>query len=468
MPATAPLLRIELRRNAMLWVLPVAIGLFYYHAYRHVMVGPALWNERAMSLQNDTLLDFVAPVTGAAAWTGWRESRRAVTEMLTSTARPRWARHLATWAASTCWAMAGYVACVGVVYAITARQVAWGGPLWWPAVVGAAGIPVLSAFGFAAGVLFPSRFTTPLVVVIAFAALLVSDHPGGNSRAAWALSPLVAGSAAVGADPNVAIFYHYLPDLPIAQVMFLAGLTMVLLGAIGLPATSGGWRLRTGAAALAAAGLAAAGTAVGLAGTARLDAHGMTVIPALHDAASDQPIRYTPACGGSPVQICLHPLYAADLAVVISAVEPVLSQVAGLPGAPARLSQALPEFVPGQGSAPPANPSEFALTGVPGAADDAGALAANAAFTIGRDVLGVTQGPPASGSPAQQAVLSALLTGSPSSQLSGLASQLVPPGSPAAAAARRFAALPAAARHRWLVQHIAALRDGGVTLAQLP
>jgi len=36
------------------------------------------------------------------------------------------------------------------------------------------------------------------------------------------------------------------------------------------------------------------------------------------------------------------------------------------------------------------------------------------------------------------------------------------------AAARRFAALPASARHAWLAAHLAALRAGHITLAQLP
>ena len=39
---------------------------------------------------------------------------------------------------------------------------------------------------------------------------------------------------------------------------------------------------------------------------------------------------------------------------------------------------------------------------------------------------------------------------------------------PVYAAARRFAALPAAARHAWLAAHLAALRAGRLTLAQLP
>ncbi len=39
---------------------------------------------------------------------------------------------------------------------------------------------------------------------------------------------------------------------------------------------------------------------------------------------------------------------------------------------------------------------------------------------------------------------------------------------PISAAARRFAGLPPAVRHDWLVRHLAALRAGRITLAQLP
>jgi len=42
------------------------------------------------------------------------------------------------------------------------------------------------------------------------------------------------------------------------------------------------------------------------------------------------------------------------------------------------------------------------------------------------------------------------------------------PGSPAAAAARRFAVLPASTRHMWLLRYLTALRAGQITLAQLP
>jgi hypothetical protein len=42
------------------------------------------------------------------------------------------------------------------------------------------------------------------------------------------------------------------------------------------------------------------------------------------------------------------------------------------------------------------------------------------------------------------------------------------PGSPYDDAAKRFAALPAAARHAWLVAHLTALRAGRITLSELP
>jgi len=44
----------------------------------------------------------------------------------------------------------------------------------------------------------------------------------------------------------------------------------------------------------------------------------------------------------------------------------------------------------------------------------------------------------------------------------------LPAGTPIALAAQRFAALPPAARHAWLTQHVAALRAGQLTLAELP
>jgi hypothetical protein len=482
-PGGGKLLRIELRRNAMLWMLPVAVALFWYQAYRHVVALPPLWGIRAITMQNDTLLDFAMPVTGAAAWMGWRESRRHMGELMNGTPRPRWARHLATWAATTCWAMLGYLACVGVVYVITARQASSGGPLWWPAAVGAAGIPALTAAGFALGVLLPSRYTTPLVTIASFFALGFSSEAASNGHSYFLISPQVAGTPDIGADPGVAVFYHYLPDLSIAQVMFLTGLTVAVLGTLGLGARAGGRLLRGCAAVITTAGMIAAGTAVALAGRGVPDAGGMIVIPALHDAANDRPARYTPVCGHTQIPVCLNPVYASYLPAVAAALKPVLDEVAGLPGAPARVVQSPIEFQQGQGNSfgvinrvswtgrtlnvalPDALPGYLDTTGTQFTA----LVVQSAGIDILTATIGLSRG---QASAAEQEVLSALtasgvVIGASGPEGAGVAPS-VPLSQAARAAGRRFARLPAAQRRAWLLQHLAALRAGQVTLAQLP
>src|SRR5258708_35307967 len=189
--AAGRLLRLELRRSGMLWMLPVGGVLFWYNAFRESMAQPAMWNLRAMTMQHGVLLDFASPVVGAAAWMGSREGRRHLTDLIGTVSRPRWTAQLATWAAVTCWALVAYCCCVGVLYGLTARQAPWGGPLWWPAVVGAAGLPPLSAVGLGAGASCPGRFTGPAVPVGAVFALGFRSQPRApqcqaSRTASWA------------------------------------------------------------------------------------------------------------------------------------------------------------------------------------------------------------------------------------------------------------------------------------------
>ena len=142
--------------------------------------------------------------------------------------------------------MLAYLGCA-VVYGVTARQAVGGGPLWWPLAVGAASLAALSALGFAAGALAPSRFTGPLTSIAAFFALGLSPELINGSQSYWVVSPVVTAPWDLGPVPGVAIFYHYLPDLSIAQVMFLAGLTAAVLGALALPGNSGRRSLRAAA-----------------------------------------------------------------------------------------------------------------------------------------------------------------------------------------------------------------------------
>jgi hypothetical protein len=488
--AAGRLLRLELKRNAMLWLLPLALGLFWYNGYREIMAVPPMWNLRAMTLQNRMLLDLIVPVTGAAAWMGSREGRRHITDLVEVTSRPRWARQLAVWAATTGWAMIGGLCCVGVVYVLTARQASWGGPLWWPAVVSLAGIPALTAIGFAAGALFPGRFVTPLAVLVVFFGLGFGTQAASGDHSYWQISPLTAGAFDIGAAPGVATFYPYLPDLSMAQLMFLAGLTVAVLGILGLsgasgvrwrPADSGGRWLRGFAAILTVAGLAATGTAVALAGTGRLDPHGMIAIPALHDAASNQPVSYKPVCSRTATPICLNPAYAAYLPTVTAVLEPVLTEVADLPGAPARISQVAEVYQqePHNGLASlgvTPNMSELILPDqAPGQPGVNGAqFTDNLQMGYGLHLLTsvILGGRVTDASLAQQAVIAGslrLVPGGADPGLQAVYGRLLPaPGSPAGVAAHRFAALPAAAKNAWLRQHLAALRAGRISLGQLP
>jgi hypothetical protein len=481
-PAAARLLGLELRRNVMPWILPPAVALFLFDGYRTAVTMPPFWVLRAMTIQEHALLDFAPFVTGAAAWMGSRDGRRCTAELVGTTAVPRWPRNVATWAATTCWAEVAYLACVAAAYLATARQAAWGGPPWWPIAVGAASVAAFCALGFAAGVRFPSRFTAPLAAVVVLLVLVAALHPPGGS--VYALLSPVNSSLGLNLFPDIGVFYSYLPDLAIGEVMFLTGLALAALGALGLPTAAGGRRLRGLAAGLTVAGLAAAGTAVGLAGTARLDVHGMYEIPALHDAASDGPVTYIPVCTRAGIPVCVHPAFRNYLPEVTAALEPVLSQVAGLPGAPERVIQVATPLslndagypVPGSERVGGRPPVVYLPLGseVSGAAGSAEVLRSLAAPGIVDSVLGGR----GAGSPAQQAVESGLLKAAglpllrPSAGPGGNGPAVgVPgpePGSPAYAAAIRFAALPAEARHAWLVAHLAALRSGQLTPAQIP
>jgi hypothetical protein len=238
-------------------------------------------------------------------------------------------------------------------------------------------------------------------------------------------------------------------------------------------------------------GLAAAGTAVGLVETARLGPHGL-VIPALHDAANDRPISFTPVCGrATGVPVCLNPAYGRYLDDVTAALQPVLSEVAGLPGAPARASQVPGIYAGGESEIG----GVMTIKGRPPVLrmpiDAFSTLPGSVGFTDSRETTGRFAGlvrvlavhafvgaGPGVGTPAQQALQAALLQGAGvafaaqprlvDAAWSGSGTPPAPAGGAVYAAARRLAALPPAARHAWLTAQLGALRSGQLTLGQLP
>ncbi len=496
--SAARLLRIELRRNAMPWILPLIAALFWFDSYRPSTAMPPLWIWRTFwnMGQGHTIIDFGPFVAGVAAWMGSRDGRRGTTDLVTAAARPRYAAQLATWAATAIWAVGAYLVFVGVMFGVYAHQGMQGSPPWWWVAVGATAVIAFSAAGFAVGAFFPSRFAAPLAAFGAFLAMAMSSQTGFSHTSGWAL--ILPTNSNGNYQPMSGIFYPYLPDLPIARVMFLAGIAVAALGLPGLPARVGGTSLRRAAVVVTLAGVAAAGTAAGLADTARLGPHGM-VIPALHDAANDRPIRYTPVCGrAAGVPVCLNPAYRRYLPDVTAALRPVLAEMAGLPGAPARVTQVAGSYSRGEGGGGQA----MTISGRPPVLrmvlDALSTLPGSVGFTDGRETapqfadqlrvlfvhafVGAGTG---AGTSAQQAVQAALLQGAGvpfAAQPKALAvagllgpapghvsgSGPGPASGPIYAAASRFAALPTTARHAWLAAHLAALRVGQLTLAQLP
>jgi hypothetical protein len=334
-------------------------------------------------------------------------------------------------------------------------------------VAGAAVLCAFCALGFAAGVLLPGRFTAPLAALVTFLVLIVAFRVVLNEA-----HPTFALLSPMNSVPHgdAGVFFHYFPDLYIVQIMFFAGIAVAVLGGLGLATASGSRIVWRTAAVVTALGLAATCTGVGLAGTARVEANGV-VIPAVHDAASDRPIAYTPVCQQGAIPVCVHPAFRAYLPDLVAALNPLIHQFAGLPGAPVRVEQNASSTVPENGVA--SSPTEIdtlvgasatltgnppvlhlALTEVPSQPEPPSSQPPAAAGAFVDAVIGPAGG--TLGDPAQAAIEAALLDSAGSL-----------PGA-AAKAANRFAALAPSVQRAWLATHLRALRSGRIALAQVP
>ncbi len=479
-PPTEPiriLLRLtllELRRSPMPLMLPLVAALFWFDALRTGENLPAIWTQRASILPNHVLPDVGPIAAGMAAWAGGREQRRGTGDLTTSTARPRWLRHLASWGGALGWTLLAYAACATAIYLLAARVVPWGGPPVWPITVTGMAVAAFCTTGFVAGVLLPSRFTPPLAALgTLFVSILVFQSALSADRGVTLLSP---NNTVPPLDWG--IFHPVPPDLSIVQTIFFAGLVLLLLGALGL--IGSGHRLRT-AIAVALAGVAACVAGLALASTATRGGDGYEV-SALHDAASDKAIAYTPDCTqDSAIPVCVHPAFATDLSGASAAFAPLLAEVAGLPGAPTRVTQIdladLPQLTDARDRRAYGQFGAWStlVTGSNGAAvleygfgdpnafteaDTLGYLRSQAAQLV----IGHVIAPHESPDPAQLAVELALIR-----RAGAIADASSPaPDQAVTAAAERFAALSPAHAHAWLATHLDQLRAGQITPQELP
>jgi len=505
LPAAGRALRLEFKRNAVPYVLPLLAAVFYFDALRTADGFPPVWTLRASVIGDHMLFTFSAFAGGLAAWTGSREGRRNTLDLVASTPRAAWARLSVALAGTLCWVLLAFVAGVAVVYIQTALQATWGGPPLWPVFVGAAGVTAVTVIGFTAGVFFPGRFTAPLVAI---GVLLLSQIGFRESLNLTASSGTYALLSPTTSPPGVdaGVYYRVAPDLSIVQVMFMGGIAVALYGVLGLAprlrqlawasgrpslraalARDDDWLPSAVAVLLVACGVAASATAFALAGTAKPDALGGWQIPALHSAASDQPVPAAQDCtSGSGFQVCVHPAFGFYLADVAAALAPVAAEIAGLPGAPVGARE-VASLSGGQDvwSGISGNPPVFDFT-----AEHVGTMFGefygipdSASWRDGfRQGLldAFLEAPSQHAGPgpldaAQQAVEDVLLTSVGSPPLGASSGQTAVNGKlkPAtladiSVAAHRFGALSASARHAWLAAHLTALRAGHITLAQLP
>jgi hypothetical protein len=495
LPRSARALRLEFKRNAVPYVLPLLAGVFFFNTVRTADGFPPVWTLRASAITDHMLFEFTAFAGGLAAWAGSREGRRKTLDLVGTTPRAAWARLSVALAGTLCWLLLAFLAGVAVLYIQTALQATWGGPPLWPVLVGAAGVTVVAMIGFTCGVFLPGRFTAPLVAI---GALVLYQAGFRQALGVTASSGTYALLSPSSAPPSVdaGVYFRVAPDLSIAQVMFMGGIAVALFGVLGLApelrqltsagglrslraalARGDGWLLRAVVAILIPCGVAASWTAFALAGTAKPDAIGGWEIPALHSAASDQPVPATPDCASSSgFGVCVHPAFGFYLHDVAAALDPVAAEIAGLPGAPARAAE-VASLSGGKivMSGISGNPPVFEFTAQrvgPMFGEFFGIRDATWGEAFQQGLLdafltGPSQpdaGPvPAPLGAAQQAVEDALLIAVRSQPNSpGVTSAVV------SAAAQRFAALSASARHAWLSAHLAALRAGTITLAQIP
>jgi len=505
-PARA--LRLEIKHSPVAWTLPVLAVIFYLDTYRTATGLPPTWAYHASVITGHMLTYICVFGAGLAAWAGTREGRRKTGDLLATTARAAWTRKATVLAATAFWMVLAFLAETAVIYVQTAGQTTWGGPPLWPVAVGVVCTITACAIGFTAGTLFPGRFTAPIIAVAVFVLEFVGFKAVDDTydfRFSGGSYAVLTPGQGLPHLVEAGVFYRIPPDVSIAQLIFMGGLLLVAAGLLALSpaarvpgvrglslAAAGGRALAVLAAAAVAGGVAASTTAYSLAGTAQQSSlTGNWEIPALHDAASDRPVPYTPVCTSAAFPVCIHPAFDGYLDAVSAALQPAAAEVAGLPGTPVRAELAVDDALP----AAAGTTSVYGYSGT-GAGSIGGSWfggppgeVINAIWTQGYQqsflfwfVSGPAQNASGNPDPAQQAVADALLAkiGAPAPDLAPPqkaggppVSQSGPAGAQAsaaqiAAAASRFGSLSPAARRAWLTTHVAALRSGAITLAQIP
>ena len=92
LPGAARALRLEVKRSAVPYVLPLLAALYYFDSFRTADGFPPVWTLRASVVGDHMSFTFSAFAAGLAAWAGSREGRRKTRDLVGITPRAAWAR----------------------------------------------------------------------------------------------------------------------------------------------------------------------------------------------------------------------------------------------------------------------------------------------------------------------------------------------------------------------------------------
>ncbi|MEU3455209.1 ABC transporter permease [Micromonospora sp. NPDC006766] len=264
------------------------------------------------------LLILCALMVAAGAWQAGRERRRGMGELLASTPRPAWQPLLVSWLSVAVAGSAGAVAVLGGAAALVGAQATYPGrDWWWVLLVGLLALWAAAAFGVLVGRLVPYRAIAPIAGVATYVGLGATTYVDVY-RATW-LSPVRDNLRAELLIPG---------ELHLAQAAWLLALTATLL-------------------ALAARIRWVTVVAVALTAAAAVP---IVTGPRVSRLPTD-PRAVEPVCTTDGPPVCMARVNAFLLDDVAAAIQPLLTRMAGIPGAPTRAADStiLPDGqVPGQ------------------------------------------------------------------------------------------------------------------------
>ncbi|MEX1157940.1 MAG: hypothetical protein WEC79_03295 [Thermomicrobiales bacterium] len=328
MTATMRLFTIEARRSVALWFFPLmALVACWYADSRMSPIGVSLWRHNSAQI-GETLILLAPLMGGVAAWAAGRDRRRGVSDLLATTPLPAARRQLSGWGGTLVWGIAAYLVAGAFIVMVTLRANAWGTPSLAPVIIGLLTIVAASAIGYLVGSLIPSRLAPPLVPVALFLSIGLLNSGWFHDDSVTLLSPWTLIDRQLFQNPE-AVFYEPAPLHPLPMSLWLVGLTGLALAGVVLAR-------RRGVAVWS-----------GLACSAVVAATGAALLLNAYDDVFQfgvpweraELVPYTPVCVERSIPVCAHPAFESLLDEQADRIDLLIEPLRWLPGAPARAEQ---------------------------------------------------------------------------------------------------------------------------------